>query len=77
MANKKPLKLGLGITNNVYAGHTRELKSGGEAWTSKEDVTHEFYKTMIELLLANNNELKLSGKNDPKVYTIRMEISDK
>lgn len=77
MANKKPLELGIGITNNVYAGHTRELKSGGKAWTSKEDVTSEFYKAMLDLLIANDNMLQVSGKNDPNLYTIKLEISKK
>lgn len=77
MANKKPLELGIGITNNVYAGHTRELKNGGKAWTSKEDVTSEFYKAMLNLLIANGNVLQVSGKNDTKMYTIKLEISEK
>lgn len=77
MTNKKPLELGIGITNNVYAGHTRELKNGRKAWTSKEDVTSEFYKAMLDLLIANDNMLQVSGKNDPNLYKIKLEISKK
>lgn len=77
MSNKKPLELGIGITNNVYAGHTRELKNGGKVWTSKEDVTHEFYKAMLDLLIANDNMLQVSGKSDPNLYTIKLETSKK
>ena len=77
MANKKPLELGIGITNNVYAGHTRELKNGEKVWTTKEDVTSEFYKAMLDLLIENGNTLQISGKNDPNLYTIKLEISKK
>lgn len=77
MANKKPLELGIGITNNVYAGHTRKLKNGEKVWTSKEDVTSEFYKAMLDLLIENGNTLQVSGKNDPNLYTIKLEISKK
>ena len=77
MANKKPLELGIGITNNVYAGHTRKLKNGEKVWTSKEDVTSESYKAMLDLLIENGNTLQVSGKNDPNLYTIKLEISKK
>lgn len=77
MANKKPLELGIGITNNVYAGHTRKLKNGEKVWTSKEDVTSEFYKAMLDLLIENGNTLQVSGKNDPNLYTVKLEISKK
>ena len=77
MANKKPLQLIIGITNNVYAGHTRKLKNGEKVWTSKEDVTSEFYKAMLDLLIENGNTLQVSGKNDPNLYTIKLEISKK
>ena len=77
MANKKPLELGIGITNNVYAGHTRGLKNGEKVWTSKEDVTSEFYKAMLDLLIENGNTLQVSGKNDPNLYTVKLEISKK
>ena len=34
--------IGLGITDTVYAGTTRKLKNGCEAWIKKDDVTKEF-----------------------------------
>lgn len=64
--------IGLGITDIVYAGTTRKLKDGGEAWIKKDDITREFLGVVIEWLKHNDNEIKISINGKPE-YTIKLE----
>lgn len=47
----KEIHLGLGITDAIYAGKVRTLKSGAMVWSGKKsDVTEEFYNIIIQML---------------------------
>jgi len=67
--------IGLGIIDTVYAGTTRKLKNGGEAWIKKDDVTKEFLGVMIEYLKDNDNSRIITVYGKPKYKITLEEIS--
>ena len=68
--------IGLGITDTVYAGTTRKLKNGGEAWIKKDDVTKEFLGVMVEYLKDNDNSRIITVYGKPKYKITLEEISE-
>ena len=69
--------VGIGFTGTVYAGTTRKLKSGAVTWTSKTDVTSEFYDTLLCLINIKGKDNKLSFLDDKTIYTITLETRSK
>ena len=68
--------IGLGITDTVYAGTTRKLNNGCEAWIKKDDVTKEFLGVMIEYLKRNDNSRIITVYGKPKYKITLEEISE-
>ena len=68
--------IGLGITDTVYAGTTRKLKNGCEAWIKKDDVTKEFLGVMVEYLKHNDNSRIITVYGKPKYKITLEEISE-
>lgn len=69
--------VGTGFTGTVYAGTTRKLKNGAVIWTSKTDVTNEFYDTLLCLINIEGKDNKLSFSDDKTIYTITLETRSK
>lgn len=75
MAGSK-LRLGCSpISNTVYCGRVRQLKSGQLIWTSKEDVTSDFLNAVVEMMSAerNRNGLYIGTETNPKEFVLTME----
>lgn len=68
--------IGLGIIDTVYAGTTRKLKNGCEAWIKKDDVTKEFLRVMVEYLKNNDNSRIITVNGKPKYKITLEEISE-
>jgi|GEM_PF-6785718 len=72
---KTTLHIGTGITDRIYAGRTRTNKQGFAIWTSKEDVTDDFWNTLIAIMSREENKkgLYLGTENNPKEYILKLE----
>ena len=70
----KEIHLGRGITDTIYAGKVRTLKSGVQMWSGKKsDVTEEFYSLIISMVGETPNKELSFKTTSGYTVTIKME----
>lgn len=69
------MKIGLGLGKTAYAGRTKTMKDGTVMRAVKENVSSDFYNTIVALLSReeNKNGIYIGTPDNPEEFTLKLE----